>query len=464
MITKKIVGVIILVLFFFILQKAIYFFNKEKDLNRNRKIYPNVYINKLNFGEKTENQVINYFEQKNKQLRQKNFIIFYQKELVGSFSAKTIDLHFDSQGIAQRAFLIGRSQNLSSKIYQKITTIFGWQKFTFNFSPTFNYQPVDEFLKTAKEKYNQPAKNARFKFENNKVIAFAKEVWGQKINQEKFIESLEKEIKEIENKKENNINLSLPLEKIEPEIKLSEINQFGITEEIGMGKSDYSGSISQRIHNIILAASKFNGILIAPQKILSFNDTVGDISSLTGYQPAYIIKDGKTILGDGGGVCQVSTTLFRAALNAGLPIIERQPHAYRVSYYENDSPPGFDATVFAPNVDLKIKNDTEAYLLIETEIDKEKNLLYFYLFGKKDGRRVEISKSTVWDVIPPLPPKYQDDPTLKKGVIKQIDFPAFGAKANFHYKVSKDSQILFEKNFFSLYRPWQAIYLVGTAE
>ena len=165
-----------------------------------------------------------------------------------------------------------------------------------------------------------------------------------------------------------------------------------------------------------------------------------------------------------GGVCQVSTTLFRAALNAGIPIIERTAHAYRVGYYENDSKPGFDATVFAPSPDLKIKNDTPASILIQTEVDQENNLLYFRFYGKKDGRRIEISPVTVYDVVPPLPEIRQDDPTLKKGVTKQVDFPAWGAKAVFNYKVYQGAKTIFEKEFFSSYRPWQAVYLVGTAD
>ncbi|OGK34911.1 hypothetical protein A3F58_03750 [Candidatus Roizmanbacteria bacterium RIFCSPHIGHO2_12_FULL_37_9b] len=204
--------------------------------------------------------------------------------------------------------------------------------------------------------------------------------------------------------------------------------------------------------------------MIPKGSVFSFNDTVGDISSLTGYKPAYIIKSGKTVLGDGGGVCQVSTTLFRAALNAGLPILERTAHAYRVGYYENDSKPGFDATVFAPNPDLKIKNDSPASILIQTEVDQVNNLLYFRFYGKKDQRKIEISQVTVYDVVPPLPEIRQDDPTLKKGVIKQVDFPAWGAKAVFNYKVSNDDKVLFEKKFFSNYRPWQAVYLVGQAD
>ena len=251
---------------------------------------------------------------------------------------------------------------------------------------------------------------------------------------------------------------------IEPEITLAEANSFGIEELIGEGKSDYSHSIPERIHNIILASSKFNGVLIPKDKTFSFNDAVGDISSLTGYKPAYIIKGGKTVLGDGGGVCQVSTTLFRAALNSGLPIIERFPHAYRVLYYENDSKPGLDATVFAPSVDLKIKNNTANYILIQTEVDQNNNFLYFRFYGKKDNRQISVSTTIVWDVQPPPDPVYQDDPTLKRGITKQVDFAAWGGKASFDYKVIYSNGQIEEKKFFSTYRPWQAVFLVGIAD
>jgi vancomycin resistance protein YoaR len=191
---------------------------------------------------------------------------------------------------------------------------------------------------------------------------------------------------------------------------------------------------------------------------------VGDISSLTGYKQAYVIKNGRTVLGDGGGVCQVSTTLFRAALNTGLPILERTSHAYRVQYYENDAKPGLDATVFGPTVDLKIQNDTPAAILIETEIDKENNILTFKLFGKKDGRTVELSPVRVYDEQPPPAPRYEDDPTLKKGVTKQVDFASWGAKSQYTYKIHKADKSTYERTFNSVYRPWQAVYLVGQAD
>lgn len=187
------------------------------------------------------------------------------------------------------------------------------------------------------------------------------------------------------------------------------------------------------------------------------------VSEFTGYQQAYIISGGKTILGDGGGVCQVSTTLFRAILDAGLPITERQAHAYMVGYYEQDSPPGLDATVYSPSPDLKFKNDTSNSILITARANPRNYSLVFELYGTSDGRVSTISKPAVTDVVPAPDDLYQDDPTLPVGTVKQIDFKAAGAKVTFNYKVTKAGETIYKKTFISNYRPWQAVYLRGTA-
>ncbi|MEK7597432.1 MAG: VanW family protein [Patescibacteria group bacterium] len=437
------------------------FLRQEKDIGG--KIYPNVYLDNQNFGLKSKDEIVDFYKKKSSKLNNSSVTVFFVNEPVATFSAQILGLKYDGKTIAERAYLIGRSSNLPSRYLQKFLTIFNLRRFYFESQIEYETSGLKDFLTLSEEKYNLPAKNALFKFENGKVVQFRKETNGLKIDSDQFLLDFDKIINnfktDISNKK-----IFLNSEVIKPEIKLSDINEYGIEEFIAEGKSDFTHSIPQRVHNLTLAASKFNGVLIPKGKEFSFNEIVGDISSLTGYQPAYIIKDGKTILGDGGGVCQVSTTLFRAALNAGLQIIERNAHAYRVGYYENDSQPGFDATVYAPTVDLKIKNDTPGYILIETEIDEENNLLYFKLYGKKDSRRVEISKATVYDVVPPLPPKYQDDPTLKKGVTKQVDFPAWGSKVFFTYKVFQGDKLTIDNKFFSNFRPWAAVYLVGTAD
>ncbi len=464
MVTKNLKKILIYILGVFVCLTIIsLFYLKKVEKNYQNKIFPNVYIDKIDFSGKTKTEVIDFYKNKSKELQSLNFILKIDSNYFATFSGKQLNLHYDGETVSEQAYLIGRSPLFLSAFSQKILSLTKTKDFNFFSQIKYDDQIIKEKLNVLKDFYDKPAKNALFEFKNNKVINFRKEEIGRKINIEETLKEINKKINSLKTNKKDQI-IKIKVEIIKPEITLSTINNFGIEELIAQGKSDFSHSAENRVHNIILAASKFHGVLIPPNKILSFNQTVGDISTLSGYKQAYIIKEGKTILGDGGGVCQVSTTLFRAALNAGLEIVERQSHAYRVLYYENDMKPGFDATVFSPVVDLKIKNNTPAYILIQTKIDKENNLLYFYFYGKKDNRKVEISPVEIWDISPPLEAKYQDDPTLKKGVVKQIEYPAWGAKTKFDYKVYKDNQLIINKKIFSFYQPWPAVYLVGTAD
>lgn len=426
-------------------------------------IYPNVYVDGVSFSGKTKKDIIDYFAQKNQALKSVAITAMFQNSGVATFSAEKLNLKYDSETSAERAFLIGRSSHLTSRIYQRVASLLKWEKFNFDSRIEYDTSPVKDFIANSEDAYNKPAKNALFNFEGGRVVSFRKEESGLQIESDKFLSAFNQTIEDLKKKVENK-NVELGYQILEPEITLTKANSFGIEELLAVGKSNFSHSIPERIHNIILASSRFNGVLVAPGKVFSFNGAVGDISKQTGFLPAYIIKEGRTVLGDGGGVCQVSTTLFRAALNAGLPIIERVAHAYRVGYYENDSGPGFDATVFDPIADLKIKNDTGAYILIQTEVDKNNNLLYFKLYGKKDNRNIEIGKAILTDQAPPPADLYQDDPTLKKGLIKQVDFSAWGGKASFDYKVTLNGAVTFQQTFASAYKPWQAVYLRGTAD
>ena len=429
----------------------------------NDKIYPNVYIDKINVGWKTKKDVVKEFSDKYKYLNKINILVEFNNQPIATFSDKKIFLTTDVEEVADRAYLIGRVDYILPRFQQRFLTMLNLKRYDFQTTIKYKKDVFSDFIEIKQEAYNKPAKNALFKFENNRVVQFRKEENGLQIESDKFLRDVDIAVYKL---KDSNKNIKINLESkiIKPEITLAKANNFGIEELIGIGKSNFSHSIPERVHNIALASSKFNGVLIPPDKEFSFNKTVGDISVSTGYKPAYIIKGGKTVLGDGGGVCQVSSTIFRAALNSGLPIIERTAHAYRVSYYEQDSKPGFDATVFDPTVDLKFENNTDNYILIQTDIDYTNNILTFSFYGKRDGRVIEISPVLIYDIQPPLPDMYQDDPTIKRGITKQVDFPAWGAKAEFVYKVMKNNQILFEKKFYSSYKPWQAVYLVGTGD
>lgn len=326
----------------------------------------------------------------------------------------------------------------------------------------FDQEKISSVAANLSSTFNRPPQNAAFQFSEGKVVIFKPAKEGIKIDEEKLKSGLLSLLEKIEKDKIKEETLSIPFAKIPPLIKTGDVNNLGIKELLGKGESFFKGSIASRIHNIVLASSRLNGILISPGEIFSFNRALGEVSQTTGYKEAYVIKEGRTILGDGGGVCQVSTTLFRAVLSAGLPVEERHPHAYRVSYYEQGFFPGLDATVWDPTADLKFKNDTPVFILIQTLVDAKNKKLVFELYGTSDGRISEIGKSKVWDQVPPPPDLYQDDPTLPAGTIKQIDWKAWGAKVAFPWKVTRGGEVLQERTFYSNYQPWQAIFLRGT--
>lgn len=331
-----------------------------------------------------------------------------------------------------------------------------------SFTNGFNQEKIAEWAANLASSINRPPENAAFQFSQGKVTEFRPAKEGQTLNETETINLIVQLLKKLE-LGENEAKGKLPIETTPPAIKTADVNRLGIQELIGRGVSYFQGSIASRIHNIQLASSKLNGILVAPGEAFSFNSSLGEVSLATGYKEAYIIKEGRTVLGDGGGVCQVSTTLFRAILDAGLPILERHAHAYRVSYYEQNSPVGQDATVFDPTADLKFQNDTPAYILIQTKVDTRNKVLVFEFYGTHDGRAVTISKSRIWDQTPPPPDLYQDDPTLPAGTVKQIDWKAWGAKVSFDYRVKRNEEVLQNRTFYSHYHPWQAIFLRGTA-
>ena len=426
------------------------------------KIYPGVTVDNRQFGGKTSVDVENYFNEKNKAFEDIDLTLFYEDK-IATISADELKAGFDGKLSAIQAHLIGRSGNILSDFYQKFrakTTGVNLQSVL-----TMNGDYIDENIIYLSEIIDLPAEDALFNFEEGRVKLFKLSKNGLKLNKEKTREEIlnffDPVAKNGSVKTESRL-IALPVEKLQSEISTEKANNFGIKELIGEGKSKFSGSIAGRIHNIELAASRLNGRLIAPGSEVSFNNALGDVSAATGFQPAYVIKDGRTVLGDGGGVCQGSTTLFRAALNSGLPISERHAHSYRVSYYEQDSPPGLDATVFAPSVDLKFKNDTPGHILIQVKVDKSVPSLTFSLYGTSDGRIAEISKPVILSSVPPPPDLYQDDPTLPAGTVKQVDWKAWGAKVNFNYKVTRDGIELFKNAFFSNFQPWQAVFLRGT--
>lgn len=245
-------------------------------------------------------------------------------------------------------------------------------------------------------------------------------------------------------------------------------DMLGIRELVHDESTYFFGSSKPRVNNIEVAAEKFHGLLVPPGAEFSMASAIGDISLDEGYSEALIIYGGRTIEGVGGGVCQVSTTLFRAAFFAGFPVSERHPHAYRVSYYEKTSAngrdsnlAGLDATVFVPLVDLVFTNDTPHWLLMETYVNRSANRITWKFYSTSDGRRVDWTTTGPTNIVKPRKPVYKLNRDLESGEIKQVDWEAEGADVRVSRIVRRNGEILFEDTFFTRYNPWRAIYEYG---
>jgi vancomycin resistance protein YoaR len=264
---------------------------------------------------------------------------------------------------------------------------------------------------------------------------------------------------------EHAITLAIYLE--QPAVKNdATADQLDIHELVWMETSYFYGSSPERIQNIKAAAARFHGLLVPPGANFSMAEALGDISLDNGYAEALIIFGDKTITGIGGGVCQVSTTLFRTAFHVGFPILERHEHAYRVSYYEqrpsggNDpNLAGLDATVYVPLVDLKFTNDTQSWLLMETYVHSSSITWKFY--STSDGRSVDWQTTGPINLVEPPEPLYRENPDLEKGEIKQIDWEAVGADVVVTRSVYRDGVLLFQDTFRTHYLPWQAVFEYG---
>jgi vancomycin resistance protein YoaR len=217
------------------------------------------------------------------------------------------------------------------------------------FDRPYQREAVETYLESVAEGVNRPAQDARFSFntESGRVEEFLPAKPGIELDTQLTATRIVQALEQLEQAQSVD-PVVLAVSTVEPETALGDVNDLGITTLLGRGESTYYGSIASRVHNVGLAAQRITGYLVKPNETFSFNAAVGDISAATGYQAAYVIMNGRTELGDGGGVCQDSTTVFRAALDAGLPIVERRAHSYRVGYYEQNAKAGMDATVFSP--------------------------------------------------------------------------------------------------------------------
>ena len=326
----------------------------------------------------------------------------------------------------------------------------------------FNEDKIKTFVQSLAAVINVFPQNATLTVVDGKATVFATARTGKTLDPVQTVVDIENALSarlpdKTTSASPTAINLKVDIKK--PEISDDTINDLGIVELVATGTTDFKSSPSNRVHNINIGMTAINGSLLKPGEEFSTLKKLGTIDASSGYLPELVIKNNTTVPDYGGGLCQVSTTLFRAALNAGAKITERSNHSYRVSYYE--PPIGMDATIYDPAPDFKFVNNYNSYLLIQGHITGTK--ITFDIYGTKDTRTVSISTPEAYDYVSPPATENIPSATLPEGQTEQVQKAHQGASAKFHYRVERNGEVLQEKDFISKYIALPEKWLVGTA-
>ncbi|MFO7678593.1 MAG: VanW family protein [Chloroflexota bacterium] len=321
----------------------------------------------------------------------------------------------------------------------------------------------------ANQLYRKPV-NARFYFDDDtkELVLVSPHVNGRELDVDATMAAFMAQV--------DTPNRSVPLivKEIVPTVHSgATAEELGITELISEKVTWFYGSSDERKHNIARSAANFYGIVIAPYEEFSFNDYLGTISEDDGYTEGLIIVGGRTIKGIGGGVCQVSTTLYQTAFWAGFPITSRLEHGYWLTYYNDGEGPGMDATVYSPDpgedptfeVDLKFINNTPYHLLLENYYSAENEALTFKFYSTSMGRTI-TKDGPYFENVTEVPGSSEDrweyDEDLAEGEVKQIDWATEGADVFVTRTVTNaDGVVIDEKTFVSRYIPYPNTFHYG---
>jgi vancomycin resistance protein YoaR len=265
--------------------------------------------------------------------------------------------------------------------------------------------------------------------------------------------------------------VAIPLDETPPSTTTEAfLTGLGITDTLATGTSDFAGSEPGRVTNVVVASKLVDGVMIPPHGTFSFNHAIGEINTTPGFVPAGASENGIAGTAVGGGVCQVTTTVFRAALKAGLPITEWWPHAYRNVYYERGGwAPGFDASVQQPDADpfngsdFVFANPTDHWLLVRSGIS-DQTKLSVDLYGAPTGYRVEIGNPISAAPVSAAgsPTQESVDPTLPVGTVELVQPARDGMTTTVvrHVFDANGSEISTD-TFVSHYEPQGASYRVS---
>lgn len=476
------------------------------------KIINRVYIGDINISNLSQEEAKEKIETWYKETALSNIELTYN-ELSENITIEQFDSTINSDELIKKACKIGKSGNIIKDNYEILFTLLFKNKIELNIQ--LNNEKIDKKIEEINSKLPDALQKSNYyieednliikkgkkgiqinseelkkqlnevikKEENRKIIIPVNEILPEEINIEKIYNEIKKDAQNAYISQEplevhshvNGVDFAISLEEAKnileeqkeeyviplkitiPEITLNDLGKEAFPQILGTFSTTYNTSNQNRITNLKLASEKIDGTIILPGETFSYNKVVGERTIAKGYKEAAVYAGGKVVDGIGGGICQLSSTLYNSVLYANLEITSRSNHRFLTSYVTA----GRDATVSWGTIDFCFKNTRSYPIKITSEV--KNGVVTTSIYGIKEEKEYEVViESKVTEVIP-YSTKYVKDSTLKEEEEEIVQYGANGAKSE-TYKIVKYNGIVVSREQISsdIYSPLERIVKRGT--
>lgn len=426
-----------------------YTFSLKKEVSKwDNKIYPGVRVNGLDLSGKTASEAIKLLNSKFSDSINNKKLSVKALDQIFELSYSKLQPEFNVEETVNNALHEGK--NLS--VFGKSDAIKNGINKDLPLSFKYDESKVQSFIKDIESKINKDAKDATIKISNG-TINITNDSIGYRVNSKE----LDKLIKDsINGNVSEDKQIDAPIEKIEPKVSKAALSK--IDGRISTFSTNFSTSTPERATNVTLATNFINGKLLMPGDLFSYNGAVGERSIARGFKDAAIFVGDKVEQGVGGGICQVSTTLYRAAMRAGIKSVERYNHTMPTSY----SPVGLDATVVWGALDYKFKNTYDFPIYIEAYTSNRNVIVNIYgNVAGLQGKSYELFADVVEKYEPTI--TKVNDPTILEGQTQWDKKPVTGYKVKSYLVTYKNGVEIARENIATdIYKKVDGVMKVGT--
>ncbi|UBR29046.1 VanW family protein [Bacillus sp. SD-4] len=341
---------------------------------------PNTTFEGISLDGKNKKDIQAIINQKITELDQKSLTYIFQNDKQ-TYTWKDLGINYKEKDIIDKIFK-EQEGNAMNRYKMRKQAENGELKRNYKLTPQLNTTAYESFMK---DKYNETLKNpvnAELSIEGT-TVNISQSQNGERIDKGKLTDLTQQAITS------GTSDITLPVTLLKPERSTEDIQKMGIKEVIAEYSTPMAGRNGNQSFNVNKSANTLSGVIVAPDETFSFNGRVGVTDAAHGYKSAAVYSQGKVIQSAGGGVCQVSSTLYSAALRADLGIVSRSNHSMPVNYL----PLGQDAAVADYGPDLKFKNNTGNHIYIQAFSNG--GSITTRIFGTNTGKNVEVSSQVI---------------------------------------------------------------------